>query len=116
MPGDASDNVKPWTIRGIPPEERIAASEAAKLSDMTVDELHHAIRTPRGSRTMKQSFASAAKAPRRRAHSNVPKLHMVVGPCQLMALHRTETPRAAGELRLNEANCSPCVSKAAPKS
>ena len=26
-----------------------------------------------------------------------PKLHMMVGPCQLMALHRTETPRAAGE-------------------
>lgn len=50
MPGDASDNVKPWIIQGIPPEERNAASEAAKLSDMTVDELRHAIRTQEAER------------------------------------------------------------------
>ena len=46
MADEMSDSVKPWTIRGIPPEERNAASEAAKRSDMTLGEwLRRAIRT-----------------------------------------------------------------------
>ena len=46
MPDDVSDSIKPWTIRGIPPEERNAASEAAKREGMTLgDWLRRAIRT-----------------------------------------------------------------------
>ena len=46
MAAEMSDNIKPWTIRGIPPEERNAASEAAKRSDMNLGEwLRRAIRT-----------------------------------------------------------------------
>lgn len=46
MSGDTSDSVKPWTIRGVPPEERNAAIEAAKRSDMNLgDWLARAIRT-----------------------------------------------------------------------
>ncbi len=41
-----SESVKPWTVRGIPPEERNAAIAAAKRSDMTLgDWLSRAIRT-----------------------------------------------------------------------
>ncbi len=40
-----SDSIKPWTIRSIPPEERDAASEAARRSDLTLGEwLSRAIR------------------------------------------------------------------------
>ena len=46
MADQASDSVKPWTVRGIPPEERNAASEAAKRSGVTLgDWLQRAIRT-----------------------------------------------------------------------
>ncbi len=47
MADQVSDSaVKPWTIRGIPPEERNAASEAAKRDNLTLgDWLRRAIRT-----------------------------------------------------------------------
>lgn len=48
MPDDPSDTnlVKPWSIRGVPPEERNAAIEAAKRSDMNIgDWMVRAIRT-----------------------------------------------------------------------
>src|SRR6201985_1853864 len=42
---DASDRVKPWTIKGIAPEERNAAIAAADRQDMTIGEwLSRAIR------------------------------------------------------------------------
>lgn len=45
MPDELSDSVKPWTVRGIPPEARNAAIEAAKRSDMNLGEwLDRAIR------------------------------------------------------------------------
>jgi hypothetical protein len=45
MAEEASDSVKPWTIRGVPPEERNAAIEAAKRSDISIGEwLRWAIR------------------------------------------------------------------------
>ncbi len=46
MAAEMSDSIKPWTIRGVAPEERNAAGEAAKRSDMTLGEwLSRAIRT-----------------------------------------------------------------------
>lgn len=46
MADEASDTVKPWTIRGIPPEERNAAIEAADRSDLNLGEwIGRAIRT-----------------------------------------------------------------------
>ena len=42
---DASDRVKPWTVKGIAPEERNAAIAAADRQDMTIGEwLSRAIR------------------------------------------------------------------------
>ena len=38
MPGQASDKVKPWSIRGVPQEERSAATEAAKRAGQTLGE------------------------------------------------------------------------------
>ena len=35
---EASDRIKPWTIKGIAPEERKAAITAADRQDMTIDE------------------------------------------------------------------------------
>src|SRR3954447_22728020 len=44
--GDATDRVKPWTIKGIPPEERNAAIAAAEREGLTIGEwLTPAIRT-----------------------------------------------------------------------
>ena len=46
MDAQVSDNVKPWTVRGIAPEERNAASEAAKRDGLSLgDWLSRAIRT-----------------------------------------------------------------------
>jgi hypothetical protein len=43
---EASDRVKPWTVKGIAPEERNAAIAAADRQDMTIGEwLTRAIRT-----------------------------------------------------------------------
>lgn len=58
MDAETSDNIKPWTVRGIPPEERNAAGEAAKRVGMTLGEwLRRAIRTEI------QQEAQAARAP-----------------------------------------------------
>lgn len=59
MAEDLSDSgVKPWTIRGIPPEERNAASEAAKRAGMNLGEwLSRAIRA------QIQSDSQASRAP-----------------------------------------------------
>src|SRR3954451_1786220 len=44
--GDATDRVKPWTIKGIAPEERNAAIAAAEREGLTIGEwLTRAIRT-----------------------------------------------------------------------
>src|SRR3954449_112188 len=44
--GDTTDRVKPWTIKGIPPEERNAAIAAAEREGLTIGEwLTRAIRT-----------------------------------------------------------------------
>jgi hypothetical protein len=57
----------PWTIRGIPPEERNAAIEAAKRSDMTLGEwLRRAIRTE----ILKENQSSRAPVPVRQALSD----------------------------------------------
>lgn len=57
----------PWTIRGIPPEERNAAIEAAKRSDMTLGEwLRRAIRTE----ILKENQSSRAPVPVRQAMSD----------------------------------------------
>jgi hypothetical protein len=46
MADETSDNIKSWSIRGVPPEERNAALAAADRSDMNVGEwLRRAIRT-----------------------------------------------------------------------
>src|SRR3569832_1698623 len=43
---DTTDRVKPWTIKGIPPEERNAAIAAAEREGLTIGEwLTRAIRT-----------------------------------------------------------------------
>ncbi len=43
---DTADRVKPWTIKGIPPEERNAAIAAAEREGLTIGEwLTRAIRT-----------------------------------------------------------------------
>src|SRR3954447_7534906 len=43
---DTTDRVKPWTIKGIPPEERNAATAAAEREGLTIGEwLTTAIRT-----------------------------------------------------------------------
>src|SRR3954447_25366316 len=43
---EANDRVKPWTIKGIPPEERNAAIAAADREGLTIGEwLTRAIRT-----------------------------------------------------------------------
>jgi len=46
MAAEMSDSIKPWTIRGVAPEERNAAGEAARRANMTLGEwLSRAIRT-----------------------------------------------------------------------
>ncbi|USQ74726.1 hypothetical protein NF552_26305 (plasmid) [Roseomonas mucosa] len=46
QPAEASDRIKPWTIKGIPPEERNAAIAAAEREDVAIGEwMRMAIRT-----------------------------------------------------------------------
>lgn len=60
------DDIKPWTIRGIPPEERNAAGEAAKRDGMTLgDWLRRAIRTE----TQRQAQADRVPVRQERADS-----------------------------------------------
>lgn len=83
MTGQVSDNVKPWTIRGIPPEERNAAGEAAKRDGSNLgDWLRRAIRT----QIQEQAASSRLPVPVRQEPSDT-------------AAHLSDVERIASSIR-----------------
>jgi hypothetical protein len=82
MAAESSD-VKPWSIRGVPPEERNAAVEAAKRSDVPVGDW-----VARAIRTAIQAEVQASRAP------------VVVGPpASDRETELSDVERIAGQLR-----------------